>query len=98
MCRLLRTVAVVTAALLGTRAATIVSTAQPDPGRGAAAWMNTLTAPALTGVEPDSTPGVAVPPRSIWFADPRLHVALTAATPLPAGLLSWRHRSPRTTR
>ncbi|MEX5235832.1 alpha/beta hydrolase family protein [Kocuria arenosa] len=62
------------------------------------AWMNTPTARALTGVEPDSALGVAVPPRSIWFADPRLHLALTTATTLTAGLLSWRHQSPRTTR
>jgi pimeloyl-ACP methyl ester carboxylesterase len=62
------------------------------------AWMNAPTAPALTGVEPDSALGVAVPPRSPWFTDPRIHLALTTATTLTAGLLSWRHQSPRTTR
>jgi pimeloyl-ACP methyl ester carboxylesterase len=62
------------------------------------AWMNTPSDPVLAGVKPASTLGIAVPPRSTWFTDPRLHLALTTATTLTAGLLFWRHHSPRTTR
>ncbi len=40
-------------------------------------WMREPGGSSLTGVEPAQSLGVALPPQSLWFTDPRLHLGLS---------------------
>ncbi len=63
----------------------------PDPWLATATnWMTSPSAPALTGSEPSSAVGVAIPPARGLLTDPRLHVAASTAIAAIITLAVWR--------
>lgn len=62
-----------------------------------AAWIREPGAPGLVGVEPSSDLGVTMTPPRRWFADPRLHLAASAAVASIVGRAVAR-RAPRDSR
>lgn len=61
----------------------------------AAAWMKEPSGDELSGANPVSALGISRPMPATWFADPRLHLALSAAVGGIVSVLAWRRSTRR---